>query len=79
MALRKNMERTVGDSHWNDAVQYLIEHPEKNFAFVHAFRHGATLDTFNSTGWEYIVQRNGSEFNFLTYYYGTLYKSRPKV
>jgi hypothetical protein len=64
----------VGESHWNDAVQYLMDHPDKNFTFVHAFRHGAPLDTFHSIGWEYMVHRNDSVFHLVTYYDGIIYK-----
>ena len=72
------MERDIGTSHWNDALAYMKDHPEKEWCFGHAcLRHDPEVTALTLSGWEYIVRRDGTKLNFVVYHNGTIVSTRP--
>lgn len=69
------MERFIGESHWDVAVEWLKRNPEKEWAHVN----GVAFDSprpISTTGWDYRVIRKDDDLFKTTYYNGSTFASR---
>jgi len=65
MSVYKTMERFIGDSHWQCAIEYLKQHPEKSHTFPNGDMDGPLI---LKDGWDYVVHRVENTLVCTTYY-----------
>jgi hypothetical protein len=69
------MERTIGTSHWDSAVKFMRQHPDRMFIF--AKYNFENQDFQLGPGWEYVVERHDGNLFCVTYKDGMKIKSIP--
>lgn len=67
------MERTIGTSHWDSAIEFMEQHPDRMFLFTKSnFDDQDGLHV--GPGWEYVVERHGGKLFCVTYLDGIMFK-----
>lgn len=70
------MERTIGTSHWDSAVMFMEQHPDRMFLFTkNNFHDQDGLQV--GPGWEYVVERHEGKLFCVTYKDGFIFKKVP--